>query len=69
MDMSETTPINCMKCRHFYITWDPNFPRGCKAYGFKTKQMPSVSVRAASGSLCMLFEEKLLPGKEKKSRP
>lgn len=50
--------INCMKCRHFYITWDKNFPNGCRAFGFKTKRLPSMSVLSASGSPCQGFERK-----------
>jgi hypothetical protein len=50
--------IDCMKCKHFYITWDPNFPRGCKAFGFKTRTLPSAQVLSSSGSPCMNYEHK-----------
>ncbi|MFS8629776.1 MAG: uracil-DNA glycosylase [Bacillales bacterium] len=50
--------INCFQCRYFYVTWDPNFPRGCKAFGFKTKTLPSVEVLRASGQECLKFEPK-----------
>jgi hypothetical protein len=56
--MTESQRINCMKCQHFYITWDANFPRGCKAYGFKTQTMPSLNVLSSSGKPCMNFEPK-----------
>lgn len=56
--MTETQRINCMKCQHFYITWDANFPRGCKAYGFKTQTMLSLNVLSSSGKPCMNFEPK-----------
>lgn len=51
--------INCIKCKHFYTTWDPKFPRGCKAFNFKTHTIPSVTVFQSSGSDCMKYEEKL----------
>jgi len=52
--------IDCKKCKYYYITWDYKFPRGCKALGFKTKKIPSVEVRIASGYECLKFEYKLL---------
>jgi hypothetical protein len=53
-----TESINCFKCKHFYITWDKNFPNGCKAFGFKAKSLPSVAVYEASGQNCQAFETK-----------
>lgn len=50
--------INCFKCNFFYITWDVHYPHGCKAMGFKTKQLPSVTVYQSSGKPCQLFSEK-----------
>lgn len=56
--LMEAKRINCFQCRHFYITWDQNFPNGCKAFGFKTKQMPAIAVQQASGAPCAAFEPK-----------
>ncbi|MBI5756362.1 MAG: uracil-DNA glycosylase [Nitrospirae bacterium] len=50
--------IDCFKCRYFYVTWDQNFPKGCKAMGFKSKDMPYVVVEQASGMECMKFDGK-----------
>ncbi|SFL10665.1 hypothetical protein SAMN03159341_103237 [Paenibacillus sp. 1_12] len=50
--------INCIKCVHYYVTWDPAFPRGCKAFGFKTAEMPSTLVKRSSGHPCLKFESK-----------
>lgn len=55
----ERQPINCFKCKHFYVTWNENFPRGCKVFGFKTRQIPSILVWEASGKSCSAFQEKL----------
>lgn len=57
----KTERIDCLKCRHYYVTWDPSFPRGCKAFGFKSQAMPSVAVRNSSGSPCLNFEPKPKP--------
>ena len=50
--------ITCNKCTHFYVTWDKQYPRGCRAMGFKTKIMPSLVVFKSSGVKCMEFKEK-----------
>lgn len=60
--MSDNKRIDCMKCAHFYVTWDPQFPKGCKAFGFKSPQMPSLTVLSSSGKPCMNFEAKRMPG-------
>lgn len=53
--------IDCFKCRHFHITWDKNFPYGCRALGFKTRAMPSADVSRASGTHCLSFTKKDIP--------
>jgi hypothetical protein len=47
---------------HFYVTWDKECPRGCKAMGFKCKELPSEMVYKASGVQCLKFEKKLARG-------
>lgn len=49
---------NCLACRHFYVTWDPDFPRGCRQFEIKTSRLPSHEVFAASGAHCPAFERK-----------
>jgi hypothetical protein len=53
--------IDCFKCRHFYITWDKSFPKGCEAIGFKSEKMPSVVVYEASGIACLRFAKEEAP--------
>ena len=50
--------INCHQCKYFYITWDKNFPKGCKFFGFKTDNLPSISVLESSGEPCHGFAQK-----------
>lgn len=59
--MKNTNPIDCFKCRHFYVTWDASKPRGCKAFGFKGPQLPSVVVLESSGEPCLKFSPKPEP--------
>jgi hypothetical protein len=56
--MPETPKINCAQCQYFYVTWDKNFPKGCKVFRFKSKKLPSDFVYEASGILCEHFAEK-----------
>ncbi|UOR11173.1 hypothetical protein MUO15_16460 [Halobacillus amylolyticus] len=61
--------VNCFKCKHFFTTWNPQFPRGCKAYGFKGKEMPSDLVLKTTGTSCMQFESKSSPSQKPYSSP
>lgn len=56
--MPSPAPVNCMACRHFYITYEPGHPYGCRVLGFKAKQMPSRVVFASSGLECQAFCKK-----------
>ncbi len=49
---------DCLHCRHFFVTWEADRPRGCRAYEFKSFELPSEVVRASSGEPCQLFERK-----------
>jgi len=50
--------INCYKCEYLQITFQPNTPYACNAYGFKSKLMPSLAVYQSSGAPCSLFKAK-----------
>jgi len=50
---------NCIKCKHYYITFDQATPRGCRAYQIQSKQMPNQIIKAAnSGQDCIGFQPK-----------
>ncbi len=57
---------DCLHCRHYFVTWEADKPRGCRAYEFKAAELPSEVVREASGQPCQLFERK--QGEQKKPR-
>jgi len=66
--MNKTNQIDCFNCKYFYVTWDANNPRGCKAFGFKTRRLPSEVVFETSGEECLKFTPKAQPQtKNKKS--
>ena len=50
--------INCRLCRHYYVTWEPNHPYGCRAMGFKGKLLPSMMVVRTTGKPCSMFLKK-----------
>ena len=54
---------NCFNCIYFRVTWDQANPRGCAAYGIKSRQLPSIVVKQASGLDCMKFKPKRLEEK------
>jgi hypothetical protein len=53
--------INCRRCIHYFVTWNASQPHGCKAYGFKSKMIPSMVVKQSSGIDCSYFSEKPTP--------
>jgi len=64
-------PSACRQCRHYYVTWDPWFPHGCRAMGFKSRRSPNAEVREAmQGQDCVLFARKpTSTGTERFDRP
>lgn len=54
----DTKKIQCYKCKYYYITWDIRFPYGCKLYGVKSKQIPSIVIFKSIGTSCCEFIEK-----------
>jgi len=40
-EQSQRTESNCFSCCHFYITYETQFPYGCRNAGFKSRLLPS----------------------------
>jgi hypothetical protein len=51
--------VNCWSCRHFEISWDPNYRYQCKKLGFKSSNLPCIEVRSTDGRDCLGFESKI----------
>ena len=49
---------DCLRCTHYFVTWEPDRPRGCRAYEFKSAELPSDVVMASSGEPCQFFIRK-----------
>ena len=58
MESDNLKKINCFRCKHYANTWEPDFPRACRFFGFKAAQLPSVVVFNATGEPCVVFEDK-----------
>ena len=58
---------DCLHCRHYFVTWDAQQPRGCRGYAFKSSELPSSVVLASSGEPCQLYERK--PGHPPPPKP
>lgn len=50
----------------FQVTWDKKLPKGCKAYGFKSRELPSKVVLSSSGTECQMFQSKNVRIEDKK---
>jgi len=51
--------IDCHACKHYYVTWDKEFPHGCRAMGFMSRQLPSLTVRSSTPKTdCLSFKRK-----------
>ncbi len=57
---------DCLHCVHYFVTWESDRPRGCRAYEFKSAELPSDVVFSSSGERCQCFERK--PGAKRKPR-
>ena len=51
-------PADCLRCRHFFVTYDPALPRGCRAFQIKSRALPSKVIQDSSGAPCQGFEPK-----------
>ena len=60
--------IDCYKCEYYYVTWEKNFPHGCRAMGFKGKELPNITVRKSTGGKdCISFKMKILRREKNKT--
>jgi hypothetical protein len=55
--------IVCRNCKHYFVTWDKRRPHGCRAMGFKSRELPSRLVLKISGSACLKYAPKDGPSK------
>ena len=59
--MAQSDRPGCLRCRHYYVTYDSSRPHGCRHFGFVSRRIPSLEVQSASGQFCQAFEERPAP--------
>ena len=64
-DEAESAQV-CINCASYYVTWAHKHPHGCRAFGFKSAQVPSEVVSSVSEDRCLKFSVK--PRLERSSR-
>ena len=60
--MAQPERAECLRCRHYYVTYEPARPHGCRHFGFVSRRLPELEVAAASGQPCGACEPRALPG-------
>lgn len=58
----------CTRCRAYYITFEPEHPHGCRAFGFKSRALPSRVVEESSSRPCEMFAPKPAPRRPDRAR-
>lgn len=56
----------CRQCKYYYVTWDPQYPHGCRGFDMKSKKHPALIVQESSGQRCLMFEPKVKSSNLKK---
>ncbi|TVQ36166.1 MAG: hypothetical protein EA384_14835 [Spirochaetaceae bacterium] len=51
-----TRAPDCLTCRHFFVTWDKRYPRGCRIFEIKSRELPSLVVLRSTGRRCPSYE-------------
>jgi hypothetical protein len=49
--------LDCRGCRHFFVTYEPRNPWGCRQFGFKGKNLPAQIVYQSTGMQCAYFSK------------
>lgn len=49
--------IACGRCRHYFVSHDPENPWGCRKFGFKSSTLPSHAVKQTTGTDCAYFDQ------------
>jgi len=60
---------DCLACRHYFVTYEPSFPHGCRAFAIRTKRLPADEVRLSSGRDCLAFERRPPPAARRPAGP
>lgn len=51
--------IHCRQCKHYYITFKPRTPMGCRIFAIESKALPCRVIKEQSGEDCKGFSLKV----------
>ena len=60
---TEACRPDCFRCKDFHVTYDRDFPYGCRKMAFKSRRLPALEVSSATGEACVSFEARRNPDK------
>jgi len=52
---------DCRTCAHYFVTYEPTHPHGCRAFDFKSQLWPARVVTQSSGEACHAHEARPAP--------
>lgn len=50
--------VDCFACKHFLVTYQPQWPYACRSFNIRSKSLPSIQILRTTGSLCNGFDPK-----------
>jgi hypothetical protein len=50
--------VTCFGCRHFRVRHDPQWRYACEHFALRSRALPAIEVRRASGEDCRAREER-----------
>ena len=53
---AERSGVSCFGCIHFRVRHDAHWPYACELFGLRTRTLPALEVRRASGEDCRARE-------------
>lgn len=54
-------PVRCFGCVHLVTTYERRMPYACRLMGIKSRRLPSIEVRNASGEECKGYQSRVDP--------
>ena len=52
--------INCFRCKYFYITWNIEYPKGCRKFCFESDSLPTIFLKKCNIPVCPFFKDKFV---------
>lgn len=53
--MEQTRKIQCLRCKYYQVTYNPQIPHGCRKYQFQSATIPNLVVKRETGTDCQAY--------------